>query len=142
MQVRVLLCSTKAASLGLNLECACRVIILDVWWNGAYEDQAADRCHRLRQTRPVQACRCPLPTASRIRWACNTDMLSPCSCACICLGGKLVKGLYAFSIVQVTKFVMKSKDMVNTVEQRIVVMQARSIPCLPAALQVHFLCEW
>ena len=53
-QVRVLLCSTKAAALGLNLECACRVIILDVWWNAAFEDQAADRCHRLGQTRPVE----------------------------------------------------------------------------------------
>ena len=49
-----MLCSTKAAALGLNLECACRVIILDVWWNAAFEDQAADRCHRLGQTRPVE----------------------------------------------------------------------------------------
>ena len=32
LQVQVLLCSTRAAALGLNLTCACRVIILDVWW--------------------------------------------------------------------------------------------------------------
>ncbi|EIE21127.1 hypothetical protein COCSUDRAFT_57047 [Coccomyxa subellipsoidea C-169] len=50
---RVLLASTKAAGMGLNVTCACRAIILDVWWNGAFEDQAVDRCHRLGQTREV-----------------------------------------------------------------------------------------
>lgn len=40
VQVRVLLASTKAAGTGLNLTCACRVIILDVWWTWAHEDQA------------------------------------------------------------------------------------------------------
>ena len=39
MQVRVLLASTKAAGTGLNLTCACRVLILDVWWTWAHEDQ-------------------------------------------------------------------------------------------------------
>lgn len=39
MQARVLLASTKAAGMGLNVTCACRAIILDVWWNGAFEDQ-------------------------------------------------------------------------------------------------------
>ena len=53
MQIHVLLCSTKAASLGLNLTMASRVILLDSWWNGATEDQAIDRCHRLGQTREV-----------------------------------------------------------------------------------------
>ncbi|KAK9805404.1 hypothetical protein WJX73_001738 [Symbiochloris irregularis] len=53
-KARVLLCSTKAAALGLNLTCACRVIILDVWWNAAFEDQASDRAHRLGQIRPVE----------------------------------------------------------------------------------------
>ena len=53
LQIRVLLCSTKAASLGLNLTMATRVILLDSWWNGATEDQAIDRCHRLGQTREV-----------------------------------------------------------------------------------------
>lgn len=42
MQVRVLLASTKAAGTGLNLTCACRVLILDVWWTWAHEDQV--RC--------------------------------------------------------------------------------------------------
>ena len=42
VQVRVLLASTKAAGTGLNLTCACRVLILDVWWTWAHEDQV--RC--------------------------------------------------------------------------------------------------
>lgn len=53
MQVQVLLCNTKVGSLGLNLTWATEVIILDVWWNGVAEDQAADRCHRIGQDRPV-----------------------------------------------------------------------------------------
>ncbi|KAK9811296.1 hypothetical protein WJX72_001345 [[Myrmecia] bisecta] len=53
-QVRVMLCSTRATSLGLNLTCANQVILLDVWWNSASEDQAMDRCHRLGQTRDVE----------------------------------------------------------------------------------------
>ncbi|BDA45031.1 Helicase-like transcription factor [Coccomyxa sp. Obi] len=53
-QARVLLASTKAAGMGLNITCACRAIILDVWWNGAFEDQAVDRCHRLGQMREVK----------------------------------------------------------------------------------------
>lgn len=52
-EVRVLLCSTKAGGVGLNLTCASRVILIDVWWNMAPEDQAIDRCHRLGQTRDV-----------------------------------------------------------------------------------------
>ena len=35
----MLLASTKAAGTGLNLTCACRVLILDVWWTWAHEDQ-------------------------------------------------------------------------------------------------------
>ena len=53
LQVQVLLCNTKVGSLGLNLTWATEVIILDVWWNGVAEDQAADRCHRIGQDRPV-----------------------------------------------------------------------------------------
>ena len=35
----MLLASTRSAGLGLNLTCASRVVVLDVWWNGASEDQ-------------------------------------------------------------------------------------------------------
>ena len=47
----------KAASLGLNLNCASRVILTDPWWNAAIEDQAIDRCHRIGQTREVKVIR-------------------------------------------------------------------------------------
>lgn len=49
----VFLISLKAGGLGLNLTRADNVIILDPWWNPAVEDQAADRAHRLGQSRPV-----------------------------------------------------------------------------------------
>ena len=49
----VLLASLKAGGLGLNLTAADSVFILDPWWNPAAEDQAADRAHRIGQTRPV-----------------------------------------------------------------------------------------
>jgi len=49
----VLLVSLKAGGSGLNLTAADEVFILDPWWNPAVEDQAADRAHRIGQTRPV-----------------------------------------------------------------------------------------
>jgi superfamily II DNA or RNA helicase len=49
----VLLMSLKAGGVGLNLTAADHVFILDPWWNPAAEDQAADRAHRIGQTRPV-----------------------------------------------------------------------------------------
>ena len=47
------LISLRAGGLGLNLTKADNVIILDPWWNPAVEDQAADRAHRIGQSRPV-----------------------------------------------------------------------------------------
>lgn len=49
----VLLCSLKVASLGLNLTCASRVILVDPWWNEAVANQAIDRVHRIGQTKAV-----------------------------------------------------------------------------------------
>ncbi len=49
----VLLLSLKAGGAGLNLTAADHVFLLDPWWNPAVEDQAADRTHRIGQTRPV-----------------------------------------------------------------------------------------
>ncbi|KAJ3493322.1 hypothetical protein NLG97_g4807 [Lecanicillium saksenae] len=47
---RVLLCSLKCGSLGLNLTAATRVVIIEPFWNPFVEEQAIDRVHRLNQT--------------------------------------------------------------------------------------------
>lgn len=52
-EIKILIVSTKCGSLGLNLTCANRVILLDLWWNPAIENQAIDRVHRIGQTKPV-----------------------------------------------------------------------------------------
>ncbi|TVY85303.1 putative ATP-dependent helicase [Lachnellula suecica] len=46
---RILLCSLKCGSLGLNLTAATRVVILEPFWNPFVEEQAIDRVHRLTQ---------------------------------------------------------------------------------------------
>ncbi|KAL7418957.1 hypothetical protein Q5752_006641 [Cryptotrichosporon argae] len=50
---RVMLLSTKAGGVGLNLTIANKVICLDLCWSPAMENQAVDRAHRIGQTRPV-----------------------------------------------------------------------------------------
>jgi len=49
----VMLISLKCGSLGLNLVCANRVFLLDLWWNPAVESQAIDRAHRIGQKSEV-----------------------------------------------------------------------------------------
>ncbi|MCX6130162.1 MAG: DEAD/DEAH box helicase, partial [Proteobacteria bacterium] len=49
----VLIMSLKAGGVGLNLTQADHVFILDPWWNPASQDQAADRAHRIGQTKTV-----------------------------------------------------------------------------------------
>jgi SNF2 family DNA or RNA helicase len=51
---RILLCSLRAGSLGLNLTAASRVVILEPFWNPFVEEQAIDRVHRLNQTQDVK----------------------------------------------------------------------------------------
>jgi superfamily II DNA or RNA helicase len=53
----VMLVSLKAGGTGLNLTQADHVFLLDPWWNPMVEDQAADRAHRIGQTRPVMVYR-------------------------------------------------------------------------------------
>ena len=53
-KIRVMLCSLRAGSLGLNLTAANRVVILEPFWNPFVEEQAIDRVHRLNQTRDVK----------------------------------------------------------------------------------------
>ncbi|KAJ3560995.1 hypothetical protein NP233_g10474 [Leucocoprinus birnbaumii] len=52
-KVRVILISFKAGSTGLNLTACNNVILVDLWWNPALEDQAFDRAHRFGQKRDV-----------------------------------------------------------------------------------------
>jgi superfamily II DNA or RNA helicase len=49
----VMLVSLRAGGTGLNLTAADHIFLLDPWWNPAVEDQAADRAHRIGQSRPV-----------------------------------------------------------------------------------------
>ncbi|MDI4644281.1 DEAD/DEAH box helicase [Cohnella hashimotonis] len=51
------LASLKAGGTGLNLTGADTVILYDLWWNPAVEQQAADRVHRIGQQRAVQVIR-------------------------------------------------------------------------------------
>nr|WP_263323589.1 DEAD/DEAH box helicase [Neobacillus sp. Marseille-Q6967] len=48
------LISLKAGGTGLNLTGADTVILYDLWWNPAVEEQAADRAHRMGQTNRVE----------------------------------------------------------------------------------------
>jgi SNF2 family DNA or RNA helicase len=48
------LISLKAGGTGLNLTGADTVILYDLWWNPAVEEQAADRAHRMGQKNQVQ----------------------------------------------------------------------------------------
>ena len=48
-----MLLSLQAGGVGLNLIGGNHVFLLDMHWNPALEEQAADRCHRVGQTRDV-----------------------------------------------------------------------------------------
>ncbi|AFZ80882.1 helicase family member protein [Theileria equi strain WA] len=52
-KVKVLLISTKAGGLGLNLTVAKTVVLMDQDWNPHNDAQAEDRAHRIGQTKPV-----------------------------------------------------------------------------------------
>ncbi|WVQ69393.1 uncharacterized protein L199_007610 [Kwoniella botswanensis] len=54
-QVEILLVSTRAGGVGLNLTVASRCYLVDPYWNPSVESQAIDRIHRMGQTRPVLA---------------------------------------------------------------------------------------
>lgn len=53
----VFLISLKAGGTGLNLTGADTVILYDLWWNPAVEDQATGRAHRFGQKKVVQVIR-------------------------------------------------------------------------------------
>ncbi|MDF2721901.1 MAG: helicase, partial [Paenibacillus sp.] len=54
---QLFLISLKAGGTGLNLTGADTVILYDLWWNPAVEQQAADRAHRIGQKNVVQVIR-------------------------------------------------------------------------------------
>src|SRR5690625_6299783 len=53
----IFLISLKAGGTGLNLTGADTVILYDLWWNPAVEDQATGRAHRFGQKNVVQVIR-------------------------------------------------------------------------------------
>ncbi|BGP25798.1 hypothetical protein JCM10295v2_004735 [Rhodotorula toruloides] len=53
-KVTIILVSIKCGAVGLNLTCCSRVILLDLWWNPAIEEQAFDRAHRFGQKHDVK----------------------------------------------------------------------------------------
>lgn len=53
----IFLCSTKAGGVGLNLQSASKVVVFDVNWNPAYDQQAQDRAYRIGQTKQVSVFR-------------------------------------------------------------------------------------
>lgn len=52
---RVIVCSLKAAGVGITLTAASDVVFLEQGWTAADMDQAADRCHRIGQQSSVTA---------------------------------------------------------------------------------------
>lgn len=54
---QLFLISLKAGGTGLNLTGADTVILYDLWWNPAVEDQATDRAHRIGQKNVVHVIR-------------------------------------------------------------------------------------
>lgn len=53
--IPVFLVSLKAGGSGLNLVGADTIILFDMWWNPAVDDQATDRVHRMGQSKPVSS---------------------------------------------------------------------------------------
>ncbi|KAL8719630.1 MAG: hypothetical protein Q9225_003378 [Loekoesia sp. 1 TL-2023] len=66
-KTRILLCSLKCGSLGLNLTAASRVVILEPFWNPFVEEQAIDRVHRLNQTLDVTIYKLTVPNTVESR---------------------------------------------------------------------------
>ncbi|KAG2134132.1 SNF2 family N-terminal domain-containing protein [Suillus clintonianus] len=64
---RCILISFKAGSTGLNLTCCNNVILVDMWWNPALEDQAFDRAHRYGQKRDVNIFKLTIPETVETR---------------------------------------------------------------------------
>ena len=92
-EASVLLVSLKAASLGLNLNCASRIILVDPWWNAAIEDQAIDRCHRIGQTREVKVVRLLVRDTVENRIAALQDKKRAISVAALGTGADSIRAM-------------------------------------------------
>jgi SNF2 family DNA or RNA helicase len=55
--VAVAVCSLSAAGVGLNLHAASNVVLAELSWTAAEQQQAIDRVHRIGQDEPVTAWR-------------------------------------------------------------------------------------
>ncbi|KIK96178.1 hypothetical protein PAXRUDRAFT_826224 [Paxillus rubicundulus Ve08.2h10] len=64
---RCILISFKAGSTGLNLTACNNVILVDMWWNPALEDQAYDRAHRFGQKLDVHIYKLMIPDTVETR---------------------------------------------------------------------------
>src|SRR5690606_27236816 len=56
-EVSVAVCSLTAAGVGLNLQVASNVVLAELSWTAAEQEQAIDRVHRIGQEEPVTAWR-------------------------------------------------------------------------------------
>ncbi|PQE17636.1 hypothetical protein CJF31_00007763 [Rutstroemia sp. NJR-2017a BVV2] len=56
-EVTVLLIGLKVGGVGLNLTCANRAIMVDLWWNSAVENQANSRIYRIGQDKETHFAR-------------------------------------------------------------------------------------
>ena len=73
----VLLLSLQAGGVGLNLTAACRVHLLDPWWNPSVEEQAADRVRRLTTHARSRRMRVPPPPCLPTHPAAHAPPLAP-----------------------------------------------------------------
>ena len=144
--MRVLLASTKAAGTGLNLTCACRVLILDVWWTWAHEDQVM-----LSLTSPWRQSDTNLTQTRVLTYKSNVDAIRIGNPDIFFWDGVIVAGLLECVFicaaccmqaiarshrlgqlreVKVSKLIMKMRAPDReTVEQRIMQMQVSSTTC-------------
>lgn len=56
-EIRILLASLKTGGTGLNLTCASRVMLVDLWWNSSVEQQAFARTYRRGQEKETRMTR-------------------------------------------------------------------------------------
>lgn len=101
-RTRVLLCSLKCGSLGLNLTAASRVVILEPFWNPFVEEQAIDRVHRLNQTVDVTVYKLTIASSVEARILDLQDAKRKLASAAI-EGGKAVAKLSMKDIMNLFK---------------------------------------